>query len=667
MLSLAPLRLLGVDGQVHSAGNVAWVMSATDAGWLEPRGLEWQRPGQAVFLKLLKGDEWVAARVAQSVPELVDPFASDENIYLPLDGVDGLPGVIVQDEVGMLFTPLEECNDEFGNIEPRRGGTLVDHLAKAFVPEQSRRSQKKRWIKEDQTNAQYPLKCVWMHPKVKEQALSEFARRCHEKKRASPSILAPEAVMLVGPPAAGKSSIERLPPEEVAEDLRETAASLKFREEINNDNLTDCMPGFEEEFRLALDMEAQKDVQIGSVKASASLRLRSRARTLNRVAGLRGAVRKSMRGKRMRRERAETSTPKMGTTKAKSLLKSDSKKIDWAVQWLVYTMFHHGPVRDSLAWDVIKVSIVDASELPVYYSSVMAGKQCARTMRIIDLAQSSTAPVPHAPLRFVGFWPYASQEAREERQKQRFAAEKAEGKLKGGNIDVNLVNLHYHAQQAETNIPKMLSCLRSGSVPSDDSSEEEVFPQTRADHFLIIQNDGGKPSVLFDWAHGEDSEKLARQKIEMRDAARHLLEWVRSVPDWSSLCRTAYRIAAFFLPPDDPMLSAVREERSDLVAGTATQLEELVPLLAEIDEIFFKRVNPQSTAADTRKFRPSPSHVLSKRGLMQLDSLSDEEVRSMKRHISMLRMFCGVLATRCIRDIGKTVPKGEREASPESV
>ena len=39
--------------------------------------------------------------------------------------------------------------------------------------------------------------------------------------------------------------------------------------------------------------------------------------------------------------------------------------IAWAMQWLTYAMFHHGPVRDSLAWDVIKVTIVDACELPV--------------------------------------------------------------------------------------------------------------------------------------------------------------------------------------------------------------------------------------------------------------------------------------------------------------
>merc|ERR1712232_475536 len=54
-----------------------------------------------------------------------------------------------------------------------------------------------------------------------------------------------------GPPAAGKSSISRLPPDEVPETIRGTAASLRYREEVNNDNLTDCMPGFPIEFKKA--------------------------------------------------------------------------------------------------------------------------------------------------------------------------------------------------------------------------------------------------------------------------------------------------------------------------------------------------------------------------------------------------------------------------------
>merc|ERR1712176_1088909 len=81
-----------------------------------------------------------------------------------------------------------------------------------------------------------------------------------------------------------------------------------------------------------------------------------------------------------------------------------NKSKGWAMQWLVYALFHHGPVRDSLAWDIIKITIIDAAELSVYYSSVMAGNAISRTMHIVDVARSATYPVPHQPLRTVGFW-----------------------------------------------------------------------------------------------------------------------------------------------------------------------------------------------------------------------------------------------------------------------
>merc|ERR1712087_468900 len=95
----------------------------------------------------------------------------------------------------------------------------------------------------------------------------------------------------------------------------------------------------------------------------------------------------------------------------------------------------------------------------------------------------------HQPLRTVGFWPFASQEARDARQKKRHADEKKQHKLLGGNADSNLVNLHYHAQQAETNILKMLKCLRSGIQPSDDDSKQEVT-NASMEHFLMIDNGG---------------------------------------------------------------------------------------------------------------------------------------------------------------------------------
>merc|ERR1712048_220137 len=120
-------------------------------------------------------------------------------------------------------------------------------------------------------------------------------------------------------------------------------------------------------------------------------------------------------------------------------------------------------------------------------------------MQIVDLAASSLRPVPHPPLRSVGFWPYASQEVRQARQKKRRHDEIKDQQIKGGNYHMNAINLHYHASQAERNILKMLDCLRDGIMPSDDDCPREET-SARLDHFLIIDNDDVKPRVLFDWA-----------------------------------------------------------------------------------------------------------------------------------------------------------------------
>ncbi|CAE7734372.1 unnamed protein product [Symbiodinium pilosum] len=48
-------------------------------------------------------------------------------------------------------------------------------------------------------------------------------------------------------------------------------------------------------------------------------------------------------------------------------------------------MFHHGPVRDSLAWDVIKVTIVDAPELSVYLDQNLTVSQA-----VVQAASGST-------------------------------------------------------------------------------------------------------------------------------------------------------------------------------------------------------------------------------------------------------------------------------------
>ncbi|CAE7033282.1 unnamed protein product [Symbiodinium sp. CCMP2592] len=427
--STNPLAVLGCDGKSYDATALSWVAAAKDDGWLAPYGKEWQQAGRRIFLRLLKDDEWVSAIVGTRQPE-------DADSYLPLQGVDGLAGVDVPQDVGMLFTPHEECQEEFAGLQPGRGGCLVDHLSKAFVLSEHKTTQRLRWVQKCREEPQYPMRCVFVHPSIKNLGLSEFVKRCYEKRiECNGNIPAPEIVMLLGPPAAGKSSIQRLPPEQVPHAVRNTAHSLKYREEVNNDNLCDCMPGFREQFSVAVGLP--KEHQAGGALWKRMMRL---AQKDTASMDLDWAV-KALRGK---------------STEYKSA-------IAWAMQWLTYAMFHHGPVRDSLAWDVIKVTIVDAPELAVYYSSVMAGAAIDRTMQILELAHSSVTPVAHMPLRVVGFWPYASQEARHARQQNRHRQERENKRLLGGNVDANLVNLHFHAQQAESNISRRL--LSIGEPP----------------------------------------------------------------------------------------------------------------------------------------------------------------------------------------------------------
>lgn len=91
----------------------------------------------------------------------------------------------------------------------------------------------------------YPIRCVFVHQKVKEEGLSEFIRRCVEKR--GQEQVAPEVVMLLGPPAAGKSSIQRLSLDEMPSPIQSTAKSLRFREEVSNDNL--CAPRWAKHLR----------------------------------------------------------------------------------------------------------------------------------------------------------------------------------------------------------------------------------------------------------------------------------------------------------------------------------------------------------------------------------------------------------------------------------
>ncbi|CAJ1363650.1 unnamed protein product [Effrenium voratum] len=397
--SLQPPCIHGCDGADYTADALRWVAAARDDGWLEPYGKEWREPGRAIFLRLLR-DEWVTAFVGLTGPDM--PFS-----YLPLEGVDGLPGVDVLKEVGMLFTPHEECREEFQHLEPGRGGFLADHLSKAFVLG-SKSQQRLRWVKKCRSEPQYPMRCVFVHPRVKCRGLAEFVRRCHVKRAECPQEIAAEAVVLLGPPAAGKSSIQRLDAQQLPQELRHTVESLKYREEVNNDNLTDCMPGFEKEFRVALQMP--KESQAGGAHWRKMLKVVKR----------------------------DTRSLAWAAQALKDKSEEYKSAIAWAIQWLTYAMFHHGPVRDSLAWDIIKVSIVDAAELPVFYSSVMAGAAIDRTMEVLELAHSG-------------------------------AADK-----KG----------HFHAQQAEENITKMLKSLKLGQKPTD-CGDTNISTEVKVDHFVV--------------------------------------------------------------------------------------------------------------------------------------------------------------------------------------
>ncbi|CAJ1363651.1 unnamed protein product [Effrenium voratum] len=410
--SLQPPCIHGCDGADYTADALRWVAAARDDGWLEPYGKEWREPGRAIFLRLLR-DEWVTAFVGLTGPDM--PFS-----YLPLEGVDGLPGVDVLKEVGMLFTPHEECREEFQHLEPGRGGFLADHLSKAFVLG-SKSQQRLRWVKKCRSEPQYPMRCVFVHPRVKCRGLAEFVRRCHVKRAECPQEIAAEAVVLLGPPAAGKSSIQRLDAQQLPQELRHTVESLKYREEVNNDNLTDCMPGFEKEFRVALQMP--KESQAGGAHWRKMLKVVKR----------------------------DTRSLAWAAQALKDKSEEYKSAIAWAIQWLTYAMFHHGPVRDSLAWDIIKVSIVDAAELPVFYSSVMAGAAIDRTMEVLELAHSG-------------------------------AADK-----KG----------HFHAQQAEENITKMLKSLKLGQKPTD-CGDTNISTEVKVDHFV-------------DWFKGTSRAKVALQ------------------------------------------------------------------------------------------------------------------------------------------------------------
>ncbi|CAK9114463.1 unnamed protein product [Durusdinium trenchii] len=621
--SKSPLSITSCEGATITSDEVQWAAAAKDDGWLAPYGKEWQEPGRILFMRLLKDDEWVAARTATRAPST--PVAAN---YLPLEGVEGLEGVDVCKEVGMLFTPHEECQEEFKELQPGRGGVLVDHLAKAFVLGSSKSQQRLRWVQKCRTEAQYPMRCIWVHPLVKSLGLREFVRRCCAKAEAQEP-LAPEIVMLLGPPAAGKSSIQRLPPEQVPETLKGTVRSLKFREEVNNDNLCDCMPGFRAQFQVALGVP--KESQAG------------------------GAHWRKM----MKVVQHENSGSWNWAVQALTGRSQEHKSaIAWAMQWLTYAMFHHGPVRDSLAWDVIKVTIVEAKTLPVYYSSVMAGAALDRTMEILELAHSPSKPVPHPPLRVVGFWPYASQEARHARQRNRHRSEKEQQRLLGGNIDSNLVNLHFHAQQAESNITKMLKSLRLGQRPSDGETVQAT--DIKVDRFIVIDNDAVEPRILLDFTEQCTQRKLRCEQEEV-EASKKLLRCIAELPQWDEFCCALFRCLQFFLPKDDADLAKVAGKSSQ---EPFQEPEQVLPVLQQLDESVFQILTKDSPAIGTAELRPEFSRVRAQSGM--LETLGRETLLVLKEHLTDLRMMCVIKALRDdqVAEDGEEEDDADAETSP---
>jgi len=289
------------------------------------------------------------------------------------------------------------------------------------------------------------------------------------------------------------------------------------------------------------------------------------------------------------------------------------------------------------------VTVIDAAELPVYYSSCMAGKAMARTMMILDLSHSTTRPVPHKALPFRGFWPYTSQESRFDRQAGRAEDEKKEGKLKGGNLTSNLVDIHYHAQQAETNITKMLGCLKKGIKPSDENDEADEQTEVAVDHFLVIDNESNEPKVLLDFASEDGSEG--------DDIQRQLLSTVEAVvsrtklftKDWEEFDEHLFKICWFFIKICAPEGHEIRAKGKEVkqakgVKGVPKDPSDVLPMVTELDEdIFFRKYGKRSTATDTDQYRNN-DHA-SENAFEALQKLSDEDVEQLKASVSVMRKY----------------------------
>ncbi|CAK0847136.1 unnamed protein product, partial [Prorocentrum cordatum] len=522
---LDPIEVLGCEGRTLPVENLAWVMLSQDLddGWLAPYDLGWQKPGRYVLMQLLTR-EWVSARISSW--HKAQPIRTGR-LMLQLEGVPSLEEVCIEDDVALLLVPHDDCQEEFGHAQPQRGGWLSDHINAAFeldTPSQgetqaeAEHKQRLRWVETSRTDGQYPIRSVWVHPSIKGGALNEFARRSRQKKAESPGDIKPEVVMLLGPPAAGKSSISRLKADQLSKDLVKTAQSLQYREEVNNDNLTDCMPGFSDEYKHVLSIKAKQKtgkslwkkattgVKVGKVgdrkPNSNSAAMWQWLKISIEEESVGGAVGAAVADLPRVPPRARSRLPRAGHHQGHRDRRPRAPRV---------LLLVHGGQGDGACHD-------DSGPGPL-------GDEAHR---------AQAAPLPRLlALHLAG-------EARFDRQAGRARKEQEEGKLLGGNLTSNLVDIHYHAQQAETNITKLLGCLRKGVRATDSSSSssdeegccskgerasskevaEGVRQKThvKVDHFLVIDNEGKEPKVLIDFSSESGSIDVENIKRELKAA-----------------------------------------------------------------------------------------------------------------------------------------------------
>jgi len=259
---------------------------------------------------------------------------------------------------------------------------------------------------------------------------------------------------------------------------------------------------------------------------------------------------------------------------------------------------------------------------------------------------------PHKPLAFHGFWPYTSQEARYTRQADRAEEERKELKLKGGNLTSNLVDIHYHAQQAETNITKFLACLAKNKRPTDDTdAEDEEEFEISMDHFLVIDNEGKEPKVLLDFATGDSpgSEDIhgtllaAAEGIVQRFG---LLD--KEVGDFDE---KVFLFCYYFLkkcaPPEHDVLRRAIEVKKKKALKIPKTPEEVLPMLVAFDEeVFYTRYGKQSTATRTTTY-DAAIHSSAQEALRQLPDLDE-----LKAQVSILRKYTCLAVMQFIKDEG---------------